>query len=96
MNTLFGFSLSQLAKIAAVVGVVASSAFAAGSYVQRLSTAETTIAETVSRLGQVDERLGFMVGEMRALRELVESAIRYSRLNPPKGTPHDRIHADAP
>lgn len=87
---LLGFSWPQLAQIAAVVGVIASGAFVSGTYIQRLETAETVIAGTEKHLERVDERLGLLASEMRALREFVEAAVRYARLTPQKESRNER------
>ena len=110
MTSIFGFSWPQLGKIGAVVGAVATGAFGVGGLVQdhhtqgaRLTTAETTIAATETHLAALDERtkgmkehLGNIQNDLRALRELVEGAIRYSRFIPPKDQPHERALRDAP
>ncbi len=104
MTDPFGFSWLQLGKVGAVVSMVASGAFWVGGLVTnhyaqgtRLATAETTIVSTETRLAALDERtkgmkehLGNIQDDLRALRELVESAIRYSRFIPPKDAPHER------
>ena len=104
MTDLLGFSLPQLGKISVVVGTIAAGAFSVGGLVTehhsqgiRLAVAETTISVTETRLASLDERtkgmkehLGNIQDDLRALRELVESAIRYSRFIPPKDVPHER------
>ena len=108
MNDLFGFTWVQLVKVAAVTGAIATGAFGLGDFVAdhrtqgaRISAAEATISSTESRLATLDERtrgmkdnLGNIQDDLRALRELVESAIRYSRFIPPKDTPHERALRD--
>src|SRR3990167_1420942 len=85
-----GLTWTQLAKVGVVVSVVASGAFATGTYVQRPGAAAATSAETATHLGRVDERLGLLAGEMRALREFVEAAVRYARFKPQKESRDDR------
>ena len=107
MTSIFGFSWPQLGKIGVVLSAVAGGAFGVGSFATdhhaqntRLTTAETTIAATETHLAALDERtkgmkehLGNIQNDLRALRELVEGAIRYSRFIPPKDPSHDRDRA---
>ena len=108
MTSIFGFSWTQLGKIGVIVSDVAGGAFGVGGLVtdhhtqgNRLAVAETTIATTENHLAALDERtkgmkehLGNIQNDLRALRELVEGAIRYSRFIPPKDQPHDRALRD--
>ena len=108
MTDPFGFSWLQLGKIAAVVGTVAAGAFGFGGVFHehqtqgiRLAEAETAILSTEKSLATLDERtkgmkehLGNIQDDLRALRELVEGAIRYSRFIPPKEPPHERALRD--
>ena len=108
MTDLLGFSWTQLAKVGVVVSAVAGGAFSVGGLVtdhhsqgSRLAAAETTITVTETRLATLDgrmegvkEHLGNIQDDLRALREMVERAIRYSRFIPPKDTPHDRALRD--
>ena len=110
MTSIFGFSWAQLGKIGVVLSAVAGGAFGIGGFVAdhhtqgaRLTVAETTITTTETRLAALDERtkgmkehLGNIQDDLRALRELVEGAIRYSRFIPPKDQPHERALRDTP
>ena len=108
MIDFLGFSWPQLGKVGVLVSAVATGAFAVGGLVgdyraqgTRLTAVETTTSTTETHLAALDERtkgmkehLGNIQDDLRALRELVESAIRYSRFIPPKDAPHERALRD--